>query len=86
VTTIPLLSDRQIGPLLRRLRKREGLTLEQLGARVHLTRKGVWNRELNSRAITAGALLDTAHALGFTVALVPQRHPGARDTGTGWPA
>lgn len=30
-------------------------------------------------------MIDHAHVLGFDVALIPLRHPGARPTGTGWP-
>lgn len=83
---ITILSDRNLGALFRRLRLANGLTMEQLGARVHISKKGVSNREHHGRAVTAGALIETANALGYTVALVPARHPGARPTGTGWPA
>ncbi len=83
---IHIASDRDVAPLLRRLRMSAGLSMEQLGRRVHITKKGVLNRELHSRAVTAGAFIDTARALGYSVMLHPPRRPGVRDTGTGWPA
>jgi transcriptional regulator with XRE-family HTH domain len=85
MTPIRLTGDRQLGAMLRGLRLAAGLTQQQLGDRIHITKKGISNREVNSRAVTAGALIETAQALGYTVALIPPR-PGARPTGTGWPA
>lgn len=84
-TVIPLTSDRQIGPTLARLRRDAGLTVRQLATRLHVSPSGVAKRE-KSQASYHALLIDTAHVLGFAVALVPQRHPGARPTGTGWPA
>jgi transcriptional regulator with XRE-family HTH domain len=71
---IRLTTDRNLGMLLRDLRIGAGLTQTQLGIRTHLTKGGVSKREIDSRAVTAGALIDTAHALGYDVVLV------ARDT------
>jgi transcriptional regulator with XRE-family HTH domain len=85
VTTIPLLSDRQIGPTLRTLRHNAGLSLRQLGLRTRLSPSAIQKRE-RSAAGYVGILIEHVRPLGYTVALIPQRHPGARDTGTGWPA
>jgi transcriptional regulator with XRE-family HTH domain len=86
MTPIGITSDRHLGALFRCLRIQAGLTLDDLGARVHITRKGVSNRELHSRAFSAGAFIETAAALGYRVVLQPNLNPGARPTGTGWPA
>ena len=82
--TIP--NDRHLGQLVRRLRLRAGLSQTELGRRLYMSKGGVSKREIGARAMTAGALIESAHAVGFDVALVPSRHPGARPTGTGWPA
>jgi transcriptional regulator with XRE-family HTH domain len=82
---ITLTSDHQIGPVLRKLRLDAGLTMRQLGARAHMSTSGIAKRE-HARAGYVGILIGHAGALGFDVALVPLRHPGARNTGTGWPA
>lgn len=82
---IHLTRHHHLGALLRGLRRNSGLTLRQLAAITHVSPSGVHKREA-SDGITAAGLIDHAHALGYAVALVPQRHPGARETGTGWPA
>lgn len=81
---ITLDHQRHIGTILRGLRHDAGLTLRDVGHRAHVSKSGVSKRETNN-GITAGALIDHAQVLGYAVALVPQRHPGARPTGTGWP-
>ena len=81
---IPLTSQRQIGPTLRRLRLDAGLSLREVARRAHVSANGVQKREV-SRAGYLGMLVEHVAVLGFDVALVPARHPGARPTGTGWP-
>lgn len=72
-----------IGSLLRHLRHTAGLTQAQVAARSWVTKKAICSRELHGGAALAG-LVDHARALGYRVALVPDR-PGRRLTGTGWP-
>lgn len=69
---IPLTADRELGPLIRRLRHRAGLTLVQLGARCHVTKGGMHKRETDCRAISAGALIETLDALGYDLVAVPR--------------
>lgn len=83
---ITILSERHASRLFRYLREQRQLTRRELGKRLFVSNVTVGNRELGIRGIPTDALIDTAHVLGYAVALVPQRHPGARDTGTGWPA
>lgn len=63
--------DRELGPLLRQLRHAAGLSLNDLAPRCHVTKGGLSKRETDSRAMTAGALIETARALGYRVELVP---------------
>jgi transcriptional regulator with XRE-family HTH domain len=72
---IPLTGTRGFGRLIRRLRHAAGLTLDQVAARCHITRKGQCNRELHENAMTAGALLEALDALGYDVYAV--RRDGA---------
>ena len=69
-TVILLTRDKRFGQLIRRLRKTAGLTLDQIAARCHITRKGQCNRELHENAMTAGALIEALDALGFDVIAV----------------
>lgn len=82
---ITILSERHAARLFRYFREQAGLTRRDLGARLFVSNVTVANREYGVRGIATDALIDTAHVLGFAVALIPQRHPGARNTGTGWP-
>jgi transcriptional regulator with XRE-family HTH domain len=82
---IPLTSQREIGPTLHQLRLDAGLSIRQVARRAHVSANGVYKRE-TSRASYLGMLVEHVGVLGYTVALVPARHPGARPTGTGWPA
>jgi len=82
---ITLTSEREIGPTLHKLRLDAGLTLRQVARAAHISANGVHKREV-SRAGYLGMLVEHVGVLGYTVALVPARHPGARPTGTGWPA
>ena len=82
--TIP--SERYAARLFKHLREQLGLTRRELAARLFVTGTTVAKREQGQHGYATDALIDTAHVLGFDVALVPARHPGARPTGTGWPA
>lgn len=83
---ITIISERYAARLFRHLREQRRLTRRELAARLFVSNVTVSNREHGVRGYATDALIDTAHVLGFDVALVPSRHPGARPTGTGWPA
>lgn len=83
---ITILSERHAARLLRHFREQAGLTRREVGKRLFVSGTTVAKREQGAHGYATDALIDTAHVLGYAVALVPQRHPGARDTGTGWPA
>lgn len=83
---ITILSERHAARLFRHFRQQLGLTRRELAKRLFVSNVTVGNRETGTRGYATDALIDTAHVLGFVVALIPQRHPGARPTGTGWPA
>jgi transcriptional regulator with XRE-family HTH domain len=79
---ITLTNDRELGQMLRRLRHDAGLSLNDLAPLCHVSKGGLSKREIDSRAMTAGALIETARALGYAVALVPSRRDHAADTVT----
>lgn len=81
---IHLTAERQIGPLLRRLRLDAGLSVRDVAARAHLSKSGIAKRE-QSRGGYLGLLVETVNALDYDVVLQKRRRPGARPTGTGWP-
>ncbi|MEV6633896.1 helix-turn-helix domain-containing protein [Actinoplanes sp. NPDC051470] len=83
---ITILSRRHAALVFQHLRTDRGLTRRDVAARLFLTAKTVGDRERQIRTIIPDEAIDHAHVLGFDLALVPQRHAGARPTGTGWPA
>lgn len=82
---ITIVNRRHAARVFRYLREARHLTRRDVADRLFVSAKTVANRERCELGMTAEVLLDTAHVFGYTVALVPQRHPGARPTGTGWP-
>lgn len=74
------LPRRDLGPLLRRLRLDQGLTLDQVAARCHVSRKAICSRELNGVALPAAAAVEHFDALGYDLALIPRRAAPVDDT------
>lgn len=83
---ITIVSRRHAAEIFRHQRLAHGLTRRDIAARLFVSPKTVGNRERGELGMTTEVLLDMAHVHGFALALVPARHPGARPTGTGWPA
>jgi transcriptional regulator with XRE-family HTH domain len=83
---ITILNAQHLARTLRQLREQADISRRSLARRLFISIGTLINRELSTRGIPTDALVDTASALGYDVALVPARHPGARPTGTGWPA
>jgi predicted transcriptional regulator len=83
---ITLLSSRHAGQVFRHLRRAFGITQPALARQLHVSPRTIEDRESHRNGIPTDGLIDTAACFGFAVALIPQRHPGARNTGTGWPA
>ena len=71
--------------ILRHERERQRLTRVELARRLFVSPKTIQSREIGALGMATDVLIDTAHALGLTVTLMPT-HAGHRDTGTGWPA
>lgn len=82
---ITILSRRHAALVFRHLREQLDLSRRDVGARLFVSAKTVGDRERQVRTIVADEAIDHAHVLGFDLALIPARHPGARPTGTGWP-
>lgn len=83
---ITILSERHAARILRHFRETAHLTRRDLARRLFVTGTTVAKRENGEHGMATDVLIDTAHVLGFRLVLLPERHPGARDTGTGWPA
>lgn len=83
---ITLLSGRHAADVFAHLRRAHDLSIADLARRIHAHRRTVSGREAHTQGIPTDALIDTAAVFGFDLALVHARHPGARPTGTGWPA
>lgn len=80
-----VIDRRQLAIEFRRMRIARKLTQHQLAQRLFVHQHTISVRENHAR-LDVGAVIETAAAFGYHVALVPSRHPGARPTGTGWPA
>lgn len=82
---ITILNRRHVALLFRHLREARHLTRQEVAARLFVSTKTVANRERFDKGVNTEVLLDTARVLGYDIALIPARRPGARPTGTGWP-
>jgi len=60
-----------LAEILRRIREYQGLTADELGRRVYADRRTIRGRDTGTQGYTAAALIETAAALGYTVALIP---------------
>ncbi|GAA2696437.1 helix-turn-helix domain-containing protein [Actinoplanes palleronii] len=65
-------SRRDLGQLIRDLRRRAGLSLGDLAAALGITKSGLGNRETNERAMSVTALTETLDALGYDLIAVPR--------------
>lgn len=83
---ITIRSRQHAALVFRHLREGQDLDRRDLAQRLFVSPTTIRNRELGDRSMAAEVLIDTARALGFTVALLPITRPGQRLTGTGWPA
>lgn len=83
---ITILSSRHAGEVFRQLRRARALTRPALARLLRVSPRTIEDRETFRNGIPTDGLIDTAAVFGFDVALIPARHPGARPTGTGWPA
>jgi DNA-binding XRE family transcriptional regulator len=82
---ITILNRRHAALLFRHLRDQLGLSRAEVARRLFMSRKTLMNRETGVRTLISDEAIGHAHVLGFDLALIPKRHPGARPTGTGWP-
>lgn len=75
---LPLVNATQLSAHLKSLRKAQGLTQTQLGARIGVKQTRIADIERNPGAIAVDQLLQLLHALGARVELVPPPPPGDR--------
>lgn len=67
---ITLNNERQLADILRRLREYRGFSGRDLADRIFADRRTVRGREIGQQGYTVAALIDTAQALGYRVALI----------------
>jgi transcriptional regulator with XRE-family HTH domain len=82
---ITIRSRQHAAQVFHHLRQGQHMERTTLARRLFVSPKTVANREQGVAGLTTDVLIDTARALGFTVALLPMTTE-RRDTGTGWPA
>jgi transcriptional regulator with XRE-family HTH domain len=58
--------------VLRHLREQAGLTRKDLSQRIYISDRTIANREYGQRRLDTDALIDTARALGYDLALIPR--------------
>lgn len=80
-----VIDRRHLASAFREMRINRRLTQHQLAKRLFVHQHTVSERENHAR-FDLESTLRTAAEFGYDVALLPKRHPGARPTGTGWPA
>lgn len=68
---IVLRNSAELREILRRIREYQDITGAQLGQRLHVDRRTIRGRDTGGHGYTADALIETAHALGYAVALIP---------------
>lgn len=83
---ITIRSRQHAAQVFKHLRLGQDMPRTTLARRLYVSAKTVANREQGVTGLTTEVLIDTAHALGFEVALRPLTQPQVRPTGTGWPA
>jgi len=82
---ITIRSRQHAAQVFRHLRLGQYMERATLAGRLFVTPKTIANREQGVAGLSTEVFIDTARALGFTVALMPITRAGRRDTGTGWP-
>lgn len=83
---ITIRNSRHLARVIRHLRETTHMSRRGLAGRLFISPKSLGDRETFRRGWDTDSTIDVARVFGFDVALVPARHPGARSTGTGWPA
>lgn len=80
-TNLPLINATQLSAHLKSLRKAQGLTQTQLGARIGVKQTRIADIERNPGAIAVDQLLQLLHALGARLELVPPSPPAVGTPG-----
>jgi transcriptional regulator with XRE-family HTH domain len=76
----------QLRAEFRQMRLNRKLSQRELAAQLNLSKNAIVYRESGRFHMDLDAVLRTAQTFGYDLALIPARHAGGRQTGTGWPA
>jgi transcriptional regulator with XRE-family HTH domain len=68
---IVIRNGQHIARVLRHLREQAGLSRKQLGQLIYISDRTIANREYGQRGLNTDALIDTARAFGYDLALIP---------------
>lgn len=91
--TIRLTDPTTLGPTVGAMRQTLGIPrramaaaiANQTGRNVSSVNSQLWRWDNGHDVPALASLRPVLAMVGCDLALIPQRHPGARDTGTGWP-
>lgn len=81
-----ILSPSHLGKLLKHFRTNRGLSQQAVAKRLWVNYKTIGRRELGDHQMLIGDVLHSAALFDYDLVLQKRRRPGARPTGTGWPA
>lgn len=68
---ITIQNERQLAEVMRRIREYRGVTTTDLATTIRVDRRTVRGRDTGDQGYTLNALMITARALGYQVALIP---------------
>lgn len=78
-------NSQHLARVLRHLRETAGMTRRDLANRLFVSGTTIGYRERGRFGWDTDSTIDAAHIFRHDLALIPQRRPGVRPTGTGWP-
>jgi HTH-type transcriptional regulator / antitoxin HipB len=72
-------TEKQLGAILRRVRKQKGMSQSQLGSRIHLRQGTVSRLEAGEKAIQLRTLMEVLAALNLELVVRPRSKASAKD-------
>lgn len=83
---ITIRNSQHLARIVRHFRETAGLSRRDIADRLFVSQKTIGERERGQHGWDTDSTIDIANVFGYDLAFIPQRRPGRRPTGTGWPA